>query len=353
METLILAINPGSTSTKLALYENENELWRDSILHTPEDLSPFHEVADQTDYRLALIEGVLRKHGTPMDRLSAVVGRGGILPPVKSGGYIVSDKMIDTLKSGGITPHASNLGAILARRIADPLHIPAYIYDAVSSGNLLPEAKITGMPQIPRQSFCHVLNSHAAAIKAAEEQDRRYQDMCFIVAHLGGGISFSAHRYGEIIDSIGDDDGAFSPERSGSVPLLSVVRLCFSGKYSEHDMLKMVRGRGGMYAHLGTSDCQEIERRIDGGDEYAALVFQAQALQIAKGIGVLSAAMRGQVDEIILTGGLAYSKRLTQMVRDYVRFIAPVRVIPGENELKSLALGTLRILRVEEKAHEF
>lgn len=353
MSYLIYAINPGSTSTKLALYRDETELFRLSAEHSPAELAACGGIAGQAGLRLGLARRALADHGIHERELAAVVGRGGMLPPVKPGGYLVNQLMLDTLQSEMSAPHASNLGAALADAIARPLGIPAYIYDAISSADLPPVARVTGFPEMTRQSLCHVLNSRAVAMRCAAGHGRAYDEMSFLVAHLGGGISFSAHHKGRIIDSMADDDGAFSPERSGGVPVLSVIKMCYSGRFTEKEMARRVRGKGGLTAHLGTTDCREIERRIAGGDRHAALVYSAQAYQIVKGIGVMAAAMKGDVDVVILTGGLAYSKLLTDEVTDYVKFIAPVEIFPGENELEALARGALRILRGEEAVHTF
>ena len=215
-------------------------------------------------------------------------------------------------------------------------------------------AQVTGFPEVTRQSFCHALNSRAVAHKVAEEQfGKKYEDMRFVVAHLGGGISFSAHIYGKILDTIADDDGAFSPERSGTMPLLGVLDMCYSGKYTYQEMKKKVRGEGGMRSHLGTSDCQKIEKMIEAGDKHAELIYRAQAYQIAKATGLICGAMKGEIDAIILTGGMAYSKKMVAWVKEYISFLAPVIVYPGENELEALAMGGLRLLRGEETAREF
>ncbi len=349
----ILSVNPGSTSTKVALYEDEKVLFTENIEHTREELSGFKKIPDQLDFRTALVIKTVKEKGYKLENLSAIVGRGGLVPNLKTGGYLINEKLVEVLKSDNISAHASNLGGVIAKAIADPLKIPAYIYDAVSSGELSEVAKITGMPDVIRQSKCHVLNSRAMARKYAESQGKKYEEMNFIVAHLGGGISSSAHKSGHIIDSVADDDGQFSPERSGSVPLLDVIELCYSGKYTKEEMNLHVRGKGGLYAHLGTSDCRVIEQRIKDGDERAKLVFEAQAYQIAKGIGLLSITLFGEVDNIILTGGVANSKLLTSMIEKYVKFIAPVVVLPGENEMESLANAGLRLLRGEETANEY
>jgi butyrate kinase len=349
----ILVINPGSTSTKIALYEDDKELLSQVVEHSAAELAPYPRLADQFVMRKQLVLSALGANHFDPAQLSAVMGRGGMIPGLASGGYIVNQAMIDCLTGDSIQSHASNLGAMIAYAIAQPLNIPAYIYDAVTSAELSDMMRVTGFTQIIRQSFCHALNSRATARKYAINQGKCYEDMNFIVAHLGGGISLSAISVGKIIDSISDDNGPFSPERSGGAPLLDVIELCYSGKYTHADMKKMIRGEGGMKAHLGTSDCKEIEARVDNGDAHAALVFEALGYQVAKGIGLLSTVLSGHIDAIILTGGLARSELLTNMIISRVEFIAPVAVMPGENEMEALALGALRILRGEEAAKQF
>ena len=349
----ILSVNPGSTSTKIALYEDEKPVFIQNIEHTREELAPFTRIPDQLEYRKQLVLDTLESNGYQLEQLSAIVGRGGLVPNLKTGGYRVNDQLAAVLSGEEISPHASNLGGLIAKSLADPLGLPAYIYDAVTSGELNEVARITGIPGVVRQSMCHALNSRAMARKYAVAMGKKYEDMRILVAHLGGGTSVSAHENGKIIDSIGDDDGQFSPERSGSVPLLSVIDMCYSGLYTKEEMVQKIRGKGGMFAHLGTSDCRIIEQRIQEGDEKAKVVFEAQAYQIAKGIGLLSITLKGQVDVIILTGGVAHSRLLTSLVEKYVSFIAPVVVMPGENEMEALANAGLRLLRGEETAREY
>ncbi len=353
MDYYILAINPGSTSTKIGLYRNADEVFVESIDHSDEELARCNGLKDQFDMRKELILNVLERRGFQAKDLSAVVGRGGQLPPVQAGGYYVNEAMKRRIIQGPIIEHASNLGALLASFVAKPYGIPALIYDAVSSDELKPVAKVTGIPEIVRQSFCHVLNSKATARKVAENQGKRYEDMNFVVAHLGGGISISAHEKGRIVDVITDDAGPFSPERSGSVPILYIVDMCYGGEYSKKELMKKLRGMGGLKAHLGTHDCRQIEAMIEEGNEKAKLLYEAQAYQIAKGIGELSPTLDEGVDNVILTGGLAHSEMLTDMITKRVKFIAPVVLMPGENELEALALGALRILRGEEVCHEY
>jgi len=251
----LLIINPGSTSTKLALYDGAKKLLQENLEHDAAALQQYHGIGDQVPMRLAVIRDFLDRSGVHPEELAAVIGRGGLVFGLKTGGYLVNEDLCHALVDDDLSqPHASNLGGLLAREIAAPLGIPAYIYDAVTSGELTDVAKITGFVDIERRSFCHVLNSRAMALRYAREHGKHYEELNLIVAHLGGGISASVHRHGEIIDSVGDDDGQFSPERSGCVPSLGLIKLCYSGKYTYEEMRKKIRGRGGMYAHLGTSD---------------------------------------------------------------------------------------------------
>ena len=349
----ILVLNPGSTSTKAAIYQDEKPLMIKNTVHTNQDLAPYTTLNGQLDFRVSMVRSWLAQEDYDLSQLSAVVGRGGIIPNIVSGGYLVDEALANYLLHHTVFDHASNLGGLMAREFALPLNVPAYIYDAVTSDELLPEARVTGFKEVTRTSFCHVLNARATGHKYAQAMGRRYQDMNLVVAHLGGGISISAHNRGRIIDSISDDAGPFSPDRGGSLNMLYVLDMCYSGKYTKAEMLKKTRGEGGMSALLGTHDCQEVERRIAQGDEWAALVYQAQALQIAKGVGTMLACFRELIDAVILTGGLANSKMLTGMVVDYLHNLCRVVVLPGENEMEALALGALRLLRGDESVHEF
>jgi len=350
MSYKILAVNPGSTSTKIAVYEDEKELFSESIVHSDEELKKYEKVTDEFGMRKETILNSMKNHGVEEKDLSAVVGRGGQLVMIHAGGYLVTQDMKEKLVDPSTIEHASNLGALIADAIAAPLEIPSYIYDAVGSDEMKDIAKITGMPEVVRESFCHVLNSKAMARKLAAKAGKTYQEMNFIVAHLGGGISVSAHEKGRIVDAIPSDGGPFSPERSGSIPLNYIVDMCCSGKYSKREMTKKITGMGGIKAYLGTSSCLEVEKMIADGNQQAKTIFEAEAYQIAKGIGEMSPVLKGDVDAIILTGGVAYSQMLTGWITEYVKFIAPVIVMPGENELESLAAGALRILKGEEMA---
>ena len=350
---LQLIINPGSTSTKLALYRGEEKIVQEDVTHDANELAKYKDIVDQVPLRRAFIQDFLKRHNVDEKELSCVMGRGGLLPGLKAGGYRMNEDLKIALGGDLSSPHASNIGGILAYEIAQPLGIPSYIYDAVTSAELPRLARLTGTPDVYRNSFCHALNSRAQAIRYAGQVGKEYKDLRLIVAHLGGGISLSVHQDGRIVETIGDDEGPFSPERAGSIPALELIKMCFSGKYTQADLKKMMRGKGGMMAYLGTSDARVIEKMIADGDEKAKEIYEAQAYQVAKGVGLLSATMKGQVDAIILTGGMAYSKTLTGWISEYISYIAPVVVLAGENEMEALAFGGLRLLDGKEKANVY
>lgn len=349
----ILAINPGSTSTKVAVYEDEKELFVESIKHSDDELSKYDRVQDQYNFRKNLVKELLIKNNISINELSAIVGRGGLLLPVKSGAYKVNETMVDRLMNKPIIEHASNLGALIAYDMAKDLNVEAYIYDSVAVDELEPYAKVTGVPEISRLSHGHALNMRAAAINVAEKLGRRYEDLRLIVAHLGGGFTTSLHVDGKMIDIVGDEEGSFSPERSGGLQVRQVASFIMSWKGDKKELKKKLRGNAGLKALLGTADLVEVEKMIDSGNEYARLVYESMAYQVAKGIGALAIAAKGNIDRIILTGGIAYSKKFTDIIYDYVKFLAPVEIIPGENEMKSLSQGILRVLRGQEKAREY
>ncbi len=353
MSHKILAINPGSTSTKIALYSGESMVFTKTIDHSPEELNKFNNIADQFDYRKDIILEVVKKGGCELTELSAVVGRGGILPPVESGAYKINKDMVDRLKNNPVVEHASNLGALIANAIAETLEIPGFIYDSVSVDQLEPVARVSGMAGIERSSTFHALNSRAMAIKVAEKLGKKYEDLNFIVAHLGGGISLSAHKKGKAVDIIADDEGPFSPERAGRVPCKKLIDVCYSGDYDKRTMHRNLRGNGGVNSYFGTNDMRVLERIVKDGNEEAVLIYGAMAYQIAKGIGELSAVLCGDVDAIIITGGIAHSNDFVSLIKKRISFIAPVEVIPGENEMEGLALGALRVLENKEIAKEY
>lgn len=349
----ILAINPGSTSTKIAYFSDDKVIWVRNIEHDRESLKKFNGIAEQYEMRKELVLSVMEEQGTKPSMLNAVVGRGGLLPPVKSGAYRINGLMLDILRYRPMTEHASNLGALIAHAIADPLGIPSYIYDPVTVDELEPIARITGLTEMKRRGQGHNLNMRAAAIKYAGHVQKPYHSLNIIVAHLGGGITLSLHSKGRMIDMISDDEGPFSPERAGGLPGFQLIKMGTSGDYDYNSLMKKVQRQGGLIAHLGTADTREIERKIDSGDENAQLILEAMAHNTAKSIGKLAVVVCGKVDTIILTGGIANSTRITEWIRKRVEFIAPVTVFAGENEMEALALGALRVLRGEEQAREF
>ncbi|QTX32702.1 butyrate kinase [Aminithiophilus ramosus] len=349
----ILAINPGSTSTKIALYEDDRILGSQSQRYDLETLKAFPNVLDQRAMRLEVIHQVLKERGRPLAEIDAFVGRGGLTAPLDGGTYVVDDVMTADLLSGRWGVHAANLGGLLARDLAEEAGgKKAFIVDPVVVDELLPEARLSGHPAIERRSVFHALNQKAIARRAAADMGTTYDATHLIVAHLGGGISVGAHELGRVVDvnNALDGEGPFSPERAGSLPAGGLVRLAYSGGLTLDELLRKVTGSGGLVAHLGTNDLREVERRIDEGDGKAALVFRAMAYQVARQIGAEAAVLSGRVDAIVLTGGLAHSDRFVEAIRNRVDFIAPVLVYPGEDELKALAEGALRVLRGEEEA---
>lgn len=351
----ILAINPGSTSTKLAVYENENELVLETVRHQRSDLDSAGGIIAQKGMRTACVTGFLDSNGIALDSLDAIVGRGGLLEPIDSGTYIINDRMLRDLISTAAELHASSLGGVIACEIGKLANVPSFVVDPIVVDELEQVAKLTGFPGIERRSVFHALNQKAVARRCAADMGRSYEDCRFIVAHMGGGISVGAHRYGRVVD-VNDalaGEGPFTPERSGAIPTLALIEICFSGAYTERELKDMVVKTGGMYAYLGTNDLRKCERLIKEGDEYAALVLESMAYQVAKEIGMMVAALEGRVDAIILTGGLAYSTRFTGCIKQYTDLIAPVKIYPGEDEMLALIQGALRVLRGEEQAIEY
>ncbi|MCG8484486.1 MAG: butyrate kinase [Clostridia bacterium] len=353
MDYLILVINPGSTSTKVALYENEKEKCTANIEHTARALSSFLSISEQGPFRKEAIMRFVKSHGVEIQDLSAVVGRGGLLPPVKSGAYQVNQLMVDTLTNNPVGEHASNLGAIIAYDIARPLEIPAYIYDAVAVDEMEAIAKITGLREIRRKSLVHTLNMRAAVLKTVEEYGFSFADTNYVVAHLGGGISIGLFAKGKMIDIVSDDEGPMSPERAGRIPAQEMIRFCSAYQHDKKTLARKLRGQGGFLSHLGTNNTLEVEEKIKAGDQEAEMLYRAMAYQVIKGIGELAAAVGGKVKRIIMTGGIAHSKILTKWVKEQVEFICPVEIIPGENEMEALAWGALRVLRGQEKARNY
>lgn len=352
----LLAINPGSTSTKIAVFADDVAEFSETIRHTAAEMAPFHRVIEQLPFRQTLVAAVLKQRGLDTARLSAVVGRGGPLKPLQSGTYVVNDKLVHDLYTGtGLqAEHASILGGLLARGIAETAGVPAFIVDPVSVDEFIPLARVTGLPELSRRSLFHALNMKAVAHQVAKDLARPYASLTLIIAHLGGGISVGVQQRGQMIDVANpNESGPFSPERAGALPTGDLVRLCFDGAHSRAEIERRLVGQGGLVAHLGTNDAREVEKRIDAGDEHAALIFEAMAYQIAKEIGAMAAVVNGEIDAVVLTGGLAHSARLVAWIRRRVSFLGPVMVYPGEDEMQALAAGALRVLRGEEAAREY
>ncbi|MBN1332882.1 MAG: butyrate kinase [Synergistales bacterium] len=350
----ILAINPGSTSTKIAWFRDEDEVWRETVRHDPHKIAEFAHVADQYEFRLGTIEEAVNKHNVSFDDLHAVVGRGGVIDPIPGGTYRVNQALIERSKLGKPWDHASNLGCIIADAIAQPRNIPAFIVDPVAVDEMDEYAKITGLPELPKHSLSHALNIKSTVRMASRDLEKDWKEMNFVVVHLGGGISVCAHRKGKMVDlNSGNDFGPFSPERTGGLPAGDLARICYSGEYNLKDMLKKLVGYGGIMAYLGTSDMREVRKRINEGDEKARLVVNSMVFQICKEIGAQATSMAGKVDAILVTGGVAYDTDMVAAITEKVQWIAPVLVYPGEDEMKPLALGGLRVLKGEEEPESY
>ncbi|MCI0512320.1 butyrate kinase [candidate division KSB1 bacterium] len=351
MNYKILVINPGSTSTKLALFENEHPQFQKSISHPAPELAQFTRLWDQLDYRLRAITDFLNENHLSITDLAAIVGRGGLLKPLPGGTYAINRALLADAEKGLQGDHAANLGGALAWRLAEAAHLPAYVVDPISVDEFEPLARYSGHPMIERRSLSHTLNIHAVGRQAARHLGVNFETTNFIIAHLGGGISICPLKGGRIIDvNDASSDGPFSPERTGGLPLQPFIKLCFSGQYTTADMKKMVMGAGGLTAYLNTNDAREIERRIQAGDRQAEEVYQAMAYQIAKEIGAMSTVLGGALRAIVISGGLASSAMLVQWIRERVAFIAEILVFPGELEMEALAEGALRVLRGLEAA---
>lgn len=346
----VLAINPGSTSTKVAIYQGKEKVILKKIEHKASELEKFDKITDQYEYRLKLIMDWLEEEGIKTSSLVAVVGRGGLLRPMPGGTYLVTDKMIEDLKVGIQGEHASNLGGMLAKGIADKEGIKAYIVDPVAVDEFDDIARISGMPEITRRSLLHALNIKAVSHRAAEELGEKLENLNLIVAHLGGGISVAPVKKGKIVDvNNANEMGPFSPERTGGLPVGDLIKMCYSGKYTYKEIKTKIKGKGGLVGYLGTNDAKEVVEMIKNGDKKAKLVFDAMAYQIGKEIGAMATVLEGKVDRIILTGGLAYSDLLTDYIKNMVSFIAPVIIYPGEDEMEALNSGVLRVLSGQEK----
>lgn len=355
MKYKILAINPGSTSTKIAVYENKDLLFKKSILHNSDLISTFDKIITQYQFRKEAILDTLKEENIDLNSFDAIVGRGGMFKPIQSGTYLVNDVMVEYVKEAPRGEHASNLGCVLAKELADSINKPSYIVDPVSVDEMEDIARYTGMPEIKRQSLFHALNQKAVALKASKKLNKNYRELNLIVAHLGGGISVGAHKKGRVIDvnNALDGDGPMSPERSGTVPMGPLYKMAFSGKYSLKDIKRKNYGNGGIVAYLGTNDGFEFEKRIEAGDKEAAFIIEVMCYQIAKEIGACSTVLKGEVDAIVITGGLAFNPHIINLIKERVSFISQILIFPGEDEMESLAYGALRVLNGEEKYKEY
>jgi len=352
----LLVINPGSTSTKIAIFEDEHLILEQVLRHSGQELAKYERVVDQFEFRKEAVMKALETAGIQVAELSAVVGRGGVIRPIPGGTYRVNETMLADLRDISLGEHASDLGGLLAHDIAKESGIPAFIVDPVVVDELNEVARLSGSPLMQRKSIFHALNQKAIARRAAQDLGKEYEDANLVVAHLGGGISVGAHLRGRVVDvnNALDGEGPFSPERSGGLPALALAKLCLSGQYTEAEVRRLIVGRGGLMAYLGTNDAREVVRRIEQGDEQARLVYEAMSYQIAKEIGSAATVLRGIVDAIVLTGGLAYDQTyLVEWIRQRVQYIAPVLVYPGEDELLALAEGALRVLNGQEVAREY
>lgn len=349
----ILAINPGSTSTKIAVYEDENLVVEKTIRHSADELAPYSTVYEQYDFRKQLILEELKKVGIALD-FRVIVGRGGLLKPIPGGVFEVNDKMKEEIRTSK-REHASNLGGLIAAELAALMpSCKAYIADAVVTDELDDIARITGTPLVPKTCIFHALNQKAIARKYADEVGKRYEDLSLVVVHLGGGISVGAHKKGKVVDvnNALDGTGPFSPERSGTMQAAELVNLCFSGKYTQDEIKKMICGKGGLMAHFGSTDVKELVEKA-ASDKWTDKVLRAMVYTIGKEIGAMCAALSGKVDAILITGGIAYSSFCIDKLKEQVNFLAPLYVYPGEDELEALAMNGLRVLRGEIIAKEY
>ncbi|MDY0074417.1 MAG: butyrate kinase [Acholeplasmataceae bacterium] len=348
----ILAINPGSTSTKLAIYHDETCVFKVNVKHDSKTILSYNRIIDQYDFRMEAIMEELKKDAIDLNEIDAVVGRGGMFKPIPSGTYEVSDQMIYDIKEAKRGEHASNLGCVIAQTIAKKYHIPGYIVDPVAVDEMEDIARYTGMPEIKRDSLFHALNHKAVARKVAKDLNTPYEKLNLVMVHLGGGISVAAHHFGRVIDvnNALDGDGPMSPERSGEVPMGPLYKMVFSGKYTLKEIQRKNYGQGGLVAYLGTNDGLTVMKRIQEGDEKAAFIHSVMCYQIAKEIGAYATVLKGEVDAIVLTGGLAYNQLTVDLIKERVSFIAPVLIYPGEDEMEALAFGALRVLKGEEQA---
>lgn len=350
-----LIINPGSTSTKIGVFEDETLLFDETLRHSTEEISKYASIVDQKDFRKEVILNVLKERNFDIKELGVVVGRGGLLKPILSGTYATTPELIKDLEIGVQGQHASNLGGILAKEIADEVGVPSYIVDPVCVDELSDVARISGHPELPRTSIFHALNQKAVAKRYAREHGKKYEDLNLIVVHMGGGVSVGAHENGKVVDVANalEGDGPFSPERAGAVPPGALVRMCFSGKYTEQEVYKKIVGNGGTNAYLGTNDMRDVIAGANEGKKEYQLIFDAFIYQMAKAIGAAATVLKGKVDQVVVTGGIAYSDLVVNAIKERAGFVGEFTVYPGEDELLALAQGALRVLNGEEEVMKY
>ena len=350
-----LIINPGSTSTKIGVFEDETLLFEETLRHSTEEISQYASIVEQKDFRKEIITNLLKEKDFNIHSLNMIVGRGGMLKPIPGGTYAVTDALLADLKIGKQGQHASNLGGILAREIGDEIGAPSYIVDPVVVDEMIPIARYSGVPELPRTSVFHALNQKAVAKRYAKESGIAYESLNLIVVHMGGGVSVGAHENGRIIDVFNalDGDGAFSPERAGAVPAGALIKMCFSGQYTEKEVYSKIVGKGGFNAYLGTNDMRDVVKASNEGNAKASELIDAFIFQICKDIGSMACALNGKVDQIIITGGIAYSQIVIDKIKERAEWIAPFTVYPGEDELLALVQGGLRVINGEEKPMEY
>lgn len=355
MSYKLLIINPGSTSTKIGVYEDEKEILEETLRHSSDEISKYATIFDQLDFRKNVILSVLKEKNFDIKTLDAVVGRGGMLKPIPGGTYEVTEELIEDLKNGVQGQHASNLGGILSNEIASGLNIPAFIVDPVVVDELEAVARISGVPELPRRSKFHALNQKAVAKRYGKESGQGYESLNLIVTHMGGGVSVGAHKKGKVVDvnNALDGDGPFSPERAGGVPVGELINMCFNGEYSKAEVYSKIVGKGGCVAYLNTNDFRDVIKMSEEGNEEAKLIYDAFIYQVSKEIGSMATVLEGKVDRIILTGGLAYSDKVVTDIKKRVGWISEIKVYPGEDELLALAQGAIRVLSGEEQAKQY
>lgn len=355
MSNNLLIINPGSTSTKIGVFQGGKELFQETLRHSSDEIAKYDTIFNQMDFRKNIIINVLKEKNFDLNSLAAIVGRGGMLKPMESGTYKVNDRMLEDLKIGVQGEHASNLGGMLANKIARELNIPAFIVDPVVVDELDDVARVSGVPELPRVSKFHALNQKAVAKRYAKENGKKYEDLNLIVVHMGGGVSVGAHKDGRVIEvnNALDGEGPFSPERAGTVPVGALIKMCYSGEFTEKEVYAKIVGKGGYVAYLNTNDARDVLKLVSEGDKNAELYFNAFIYQVSKAVGEMSTVLKGKVDRIILTGGIAYSEKVVEELRKRIGWISEITVYPGEDELLALAEGALRVLNGEEEVKEY